>query len=130
MKTKSETEVLNELIMRVQKKRENEFELLKNNLHDVCESLRPLNLIKSVFTEVANSDEIKNNLTNNVVGLGTGFLLKKILLGSSDNFSQKILGLVIQFGVAKVVSKNFDDIKLITGHFLKQFLISDKAKIG
>ena len=128
MKTKNETELLNDLILAYQQKRGDEVELLKNDFNDLCESLSPLNLIKHVFREVVTSAEIKNNFTNNAVGLGTGFLLKKVLMGSTDSFGKKIIGLAIQFGAARIVSKNFSDIKLITRHFINQMLMTDKLK--
>lgn len=128
MKTKNETELLNDLILAYQQKRGDELELLKNDFNDLCESLSPLNLIKHVFREVVTSTEIKNNFTNNAVGLGTGFLLKKLLMGNTDSFGKKIIGLAIQFGAARIVSKNFSDIKLITKHFINQMLMTDKLK--
>lgn len=79
MKTKNETDSLNELIITMEKKRAYEAELLNEQFHAACDSLKPLNLIKGVLHEVTDSDspEIKNNLVNNAIGLGTGFVSKK-----------------------------------------------------
>lgn len=128
MKTKNETELLQELILGTQKKRDNELQLLKYNFHGICESLKPLNLIKHVFDEVANSEEIKNNFTHNIVGLGTGYLIKKALVGNSDSFMKRILGWAIQLGTTKLVSANFNDIKLVSEHFFKQIFNSKKPQ--
>lgn len=129
MKTKNETDSLNELIIAMEQKRAYEVELLKEQLHVACDSLKPLNLIKSVFHEVTDSPEIKNNLVNNAIGLGTGFVSKKIITGNSHNPFKKILGTLIQFGVANVVSKHSDDIKSIAKNLLKGFLKPNKAAI-
>lgn len=128
MKTKNETDLLIELIIATKKKRAHELGLIKNQLHEVCESLRPGNLIKSVFYEVTNSPEIKNNLTNSAIGFGTGTFLKNLFIGNSHNFGKKILGILIQFGTANVVSKHFDEIKLITKHLFNQISESDLVK--
>lgn len=128
MKTKNETDLLNELIITLKKKRAYELDLVKNQLHEVCESLTPSNLIKSVFHDVTHSPEIKNTLTDNAVGLGTGFLFKKLVVGDSHNFGKKILGTAIQFSVANFVSKHLDEIKLISRHLFNKISESDLLK--
>jgi hypothetical protein len=121
MKTKNETDTLNDLIILVEQKRAYELELLKEQLHLVGENLHPLNLIKSVFHEIVDSPEIKNNLVNSAIGLFTGFISKKVLTGNTHNSFKKILGTIIQFGVTNVVSKHSDDLKSIVKNLLNRF---------
>ncbi len=128
MKTKNETAELNALIITLKKKRAFELDLVKNQLHDVCESLTPSNLIKEVFHEVTHSPEIKNTLTDNAIGLGTGFLFKKLFVGNSDNFGKKIVGTFIQFGLANIVTKHLDQIKLLSNHLFNRITASDFLK--
>lgn len=130
MRTKNETNSLNELIITMEKKRANELELLKEQFQVTYESLKPLNLIKSIFHDVTDSPEIKSNLVNNVIGLCTGFLSKKLLTGSSQNPIKKVLGTLIKFGITNLVSKHYDHIKLISVNFLKHFLKLNKIKLG
>ena len=127
MKTKNETDSLNELIITMEKKRAYQLELLKEQFPVACESLKPLNLIKSAFHEVTNSPEIKGNLLNNAIGLGTGFVSKKIVMGNSHNPIKKVLGTLLQFGVANLVSKHSEDIKLIGGNLLSRIFRSRKT---
>ena len=128
MKTKNETDSLNELIITMQKKRAYELDLLKDQLHVGCESLRPLNLIKHVFHDVTDSPEVKQNFVNSTIGLGTGFLSKKLLMKNTHNPIKKVLGTLLQFGVASIIAKHTDDIKLIGGNLLKRIFTSGKAK--
>jgi hypothetical protein len=128
MKTKNETDLLYELIITTKKKRAYELELVKDQLHEICESLKPFNLIKDVFNEVTNSPEVKKNLTNSAIGLGIGIFFKNLFLSKSHNFGKKILGTLIQISVAVIVSKHFDDIKLITKHLLNKISESDPVK--
>lgn len=121
MKTKNETDSLNDLIIITEQKRAYELELLKKQLHLVSENLNPVNLIKSVFHEVVASPEIKNNLVNSAIGLSTGFLSKKLLTGNSQNSFKKVLGTLIQFGVTNIVSKHSDNLKLITKNLISRF---------
>ena len=128
MKTKNETDLLNELIIATKKKRAYELELIKNQLHETCESLKPSNLIKNVFHEVTNSPEINNTLTNSAIGLGAGSFFKNLFIGNSNNFGKKTLGTLIQFSVANIVIKHLDEIKLIANHVLNKISESDLLK--
>lgn len=121
MKTKNETDSLNDLIILVEQKRAYELELLKEQLYLVSESLDPINLIKNVFHEVVDSPEIKNNLVNSAIGLFTGFISKKVLTGNSHNSFKRVLGTLIQFGVTNVVSKHSDDVKTIVKNLFSRF---------
>ncbi len=111
MNNKNQTEALNKAIEVLQKKKDIEFELLKEQFHITYESLKPINLIKSTLADVASSRELKNNVLNNVIGLTTGYISKKVLLGSSRNPIKILLGSLFQFAIAKVVSKHTESIK-------------------
>lgn len=111
MNNKNQTEALNKAIEVLQKKKDIEFELLKEQFHITYESLKPINLIKSTLADVASSPELKNNVLNNLIGLTTGYISKKVLLGSSRNPIKILLGSLFQFAIAKVVSKHTESIK-------------------
>jgi hypothetical protein len=121
MKNRNETDSLNELIILQEQKHDNELGLLKEQFHVAYESLKPINLIKSVFHEVTASPEIKNDLVSNVIGLGTGFISKKLLIDGSHSTIKKIAGTVLQFAVATLVSKHSDTIKTIGDNLVKHF---------
>lgn len=122
MKNKNETETLNEMILAEELKYANDLALLKNQFNLAYESVKPINLVKNLFHEVTTSPEIKNDLISNVIGFGTGFLSKKLLLGSSHNPIKKVFGTLFEFAVANVVSKHTENIKLIGGNLWKYFL--------
>jgi len=121
MKNRNETDALNELIIAEELKYANDLEQLKDQFNAAYESVRPINLVKKLFHEVTASPEIKNNLVGNVIGLGTGLLSKKLLLGSLHNPVKKVLGTVFEFAVANLVSKHSGKIKLIGGNLMKHF---------
>lgn len=128
MKNKNATDVLNDLIIVQEMKYDNDLEQLKNQFDVAYESVKPINFIKNLFHDVTASPEIKNDLLSNVIGFGTGFISKKILLGSLHNPVTKVLGTLFEFAVANVVSKNADGIKTIGGNLLKHFLKKNKTK--
>jgi hypothetical protein len=126
MKNRNETDSLNELIVLQEQKYDMDLELLKEQFHVAYESLKPVNLIKSLFHEVTASPEIKNDMVSNVIGLGTGFLSKKLLINGSHNPAKRVFGTLIQFAVANLVSKHSDNIKTIGGNLLKYFFAKNK----
>ncbi len=121
MKTINQTAALDQMIVEAKRKRDNDFVLLKEQFHEAYESVKPINLIKGLINDVTSAPEIKNNMLSNVIGIGTGLLSKKFLMGSSHNPIKSVLGNILQFTVANVVSKHADDIKAVGENLLKRF---------
>jgi hypothetical protein len=130
MKNKNATEALNDLILIQEMKYDNDLGQLKNQFDVAYQSVKPINLIKNLFHNVTTSPEIKRDLVSNVIGLSTGFLTKRLLLGSLHNPVTKVLGTVLEFAVANLISKNTSGIKTIGGNLLKHFLNKNKTKRG
>lgn len=122
MKNQSKTDTLIEKIFLLQSKQERELKLLKEQFHVTYESLKPINLIKNTFHEVTESPAIKNNIVNNTIGLATGYLTKKVLFGSARYPITKLIGTVLQFTIANIVSKHTDNIKSTGENLLLRFL--------
>ena len=112
MKKINQTEVLKETILLMKMKQAEELVQLKDQYHYTIESLKPLNLIKNAFGLIATSPEIKGNILSNLVGMTTGYLTKKVLLGSTHNPIKRILGTVLQFVITNVATKHSDTSKL------------------
>lgn len=127
MKNKNATDALNDLILVQEMKYDHDLEQLKNQFDVAYQSVKPINLIKNLVHNVTASPEIKNDLLSNVIGFGTGFISKKIVLGSLHNPVSKVLGTLFEFAVANVVSKNADSIKTIGGNLLKYFFKKNKT---
>lgn len=120
MKNKSATETLNEMISIQKMIYANDLEQLKMQFDVAFDSVKPINLVKNLFHQVTASPDIKNDLLNKVIGLGTGILSKKLLLGSSHNPIKKVFGILFEFAVANVVSKNSGSIKTIGANLFKR----------
>jgi hypothetical protein len=109
MKEKDASFLLREKILLMEIQRESEIILLKNQLRLTIESLKPLNLIKEVFT----STEMKTNVVDTALGMTSGYIIKKAIVRSSKNPFLKLLGTIIGMGAAKLVTKHPDGIKSI-----------------
>ena len=123
----NQTEALNKTIAALQEKKEIEFSLLKEQFQITYESLKPINLIKSTLANVASSPELKNNVLNNVIGLTTGYISKKVILGNTRNPIKILLGSLFQFAIANVVSKHTDSLKS-TGEIILKRIFRNKDK--
>ena len=123
----NQTEALNKTIAALQEKKEIEFSLLKEQFQITYESLKPINLIKSTLANVASSPELKNNVLNNVIGLTTGYISKKVILGNTRNPIKILLGSLFQFAIANVVSKHTESLKS-TGEIILKRIFRNKDK--
>ncbi|MGG9970899.1 hypothetical protein ACQ33O_03800 [Ferruginibacter sp. SUN002] len=109
MKQKSAADLLNEAINETEGRQAYELKLLKAQFKCTAESMKPANLIKSSLHDAVTSPELKNNILSNAVGLATGYLSKKILVGSSHNPIKRLLGTFLQFSIANIVAKKTDN---------------------
>ena len=83
---------------------------IENTFAVVSENLKPANLVKSGVRSVFSGNH-NAELLNILMGLGTGFLSRKLILGKPRGFVGKTVGKALQWGMAGVVSKNADSIK-------------------
>jgi len=97
-------------IQRLELKQHEDLENIKAQLHQTYESLRPLNLLKSTLEELSSSPYLGENLMTTTMALVSGFMAKKITVGSSDRPLKKIFGTLLQFGVANLVSQHSSEI--------------------
>ena len=104
---------LREAILVLEKRQAAEGKTLKDHFLQAYESMKPINLIKNTFKEVTESNELKDNIINTSVGLATGYVSKKLFIGSSHNPVKKLFGSLLMYGITNVVSKNTETIKAI-----------------
>jgi hypothetical protein len=100
-------------------------QLLKDELLLAYESLKPVNILRSTLKEISSSPYLIDNISGTAMGLLSGFLSKKIFVGTSGNLIRKLIGSFLQFGVTNVVAQNSDVIKSI-GHALIQHFFRKK----
>jgi hypothetical protein len=84
------------------------LEQLKEQSLLTVEILRPANLLKSALKDIVSSPHLLDNMLDTGVGLATGFLTKKIFIGSSVNILRKLFGSLLQLGVTTVATQNSD----------------------
>ena len=114
----SETSLAN-AILELENRQAMEARLLKVELQEAFESIKPVNLIKNAFGQVAASSELKGNLLNTVVGLGAGFLTKAVFTGISHSPVKRLIGNALMFGITNLVAKHPEFVKSAATGVLK-----------
>ena len=113
---------LNEFIIQIEKKWSMQLHLLKEQFHTVCQSITSSNVIKNSFRHTDTLPVVKSNLLNNAIGIGIGFLSKKVLIGSSNKPQKRLIGLIVQFAVAHIFFNQYGGIQSITKNLYNRFL--------
>jgi hypothetical protein len=125
-KTITNSEELEEAIAALELKAEAQKREIAEAFSVVSVNLQPLNLVKNGFRSVF-SGEHKGELLNALIGLGSGLLSRKLILGKTNGFVGKTVGKAIQWGMAGLVSQNAEKIKEKAGGIIDR-LFKRKAK--
>jgi hypothetical protein len=88
-------------------------QLLKEQFFVTYENIKPVNLLKVALNNATSSPYLIENILGAAIGLTSGYLTKKIVVGASVNVFRKLLGHVLQFGVKNAVLQNSGTIKSI-----------------
>jgi len=115
MQTINSATNLRAAILELEEKRAMDEKIVRDHFHQAYESIKPLNLIKSTFKEVAQSEDIKDELINTSIGLTAGYISKKIFEGVAGNPLKKLLGTALMFGVKSLVARNPETVKKLVG---------------
>jgi len=121
MKRESAAELLQFRIITLQQELEKDELELKAAFKETLHGLKPGNLIKSSIKEIVKSPELKSNIINAVIGLATGFLARKLIVGRSHNPIKKLVGKLAEVSVANKVGSNADGIRSIGSLLFKKF---------
>jgi len=86
-------------------------QLLKEEFFVAYKSLKPISLIKNTLAEITSSPYLIENMLGAVMGMVSGYVSKKIAVGTSHNLFRKIMGSLLQFGVTNLVAQHPDVLK-------------------
>lgn len=112
MATITNSTELKERIVALEIKKHNDEELIRTHFHEIVETLKPANLLKSTVSEVSDSMHFKKNILNIALGLGAGYLSKKLVIGTKGiGIGKQILGSVLEFGISNFVAKQSDEMR-------------------
>jgi hypothetical protein len=104
-------------------------QLLKEQFFITYESLKPINLLKRTLSYVVSSPFLIDNILGTAVGLASGYLSKKIVVGGSVSIVRKLLGSFLQLGVTNFVAKHPEAIKSVGQLIFHRIFDKKKASL-
>ncbi len=114
--------LLKERITFLEDRQSREMITLKEQAHVTYESFKPINLLKNTLEEFTYQPDLKDKILKGMAGVTTGYLSKKIFVGTSHNPAKKLAGTLFQVAVTALVAGNSDKLKAIGEVFLKHLL--------
>ena len=100
-------------------------QVMKEQFYITYESFKPAKLLGSSLKEMMASPYLMENVIDTTIGLATGYLSRRIVVGASSNIIRRVIGSVMQAGVTNFVAKHPNAIKSI-GQSLFQTLFRKK----
>jgi hypothetical protein len=95
---------LSKMILLLEIEQAHKQKILKDQFHATFESLKPINILKTTISEAISAPEVGTNLVDNLIGMASGFLSNKVLVGNTDSPIKKVAGSILQMIVSNVVS--------------------------
>jgi len=98
---------------------------LKEQVNAITEELKPVNLIANVMKDVASSPFIIDSLVGTALGVGTGYISRKIITGTSGNPVRRLIGSALQLAVTTIATKKLVPVSIM-GRFLLKKIFGKK----
>lgn len=126
MKAPSNNELLQQAIAALEVKRLEQSALVTEQFQQVRKQLQPTNLVKIAVTDLFTSPDIRTSVVDFTIGVTTGMIAKKVVVGQSNNIFTQLIGNAVQMIVTKEVSKHPEGIKTLGKTILQTFLQSSR----
>ncbi|WPO77202.1 hypothetical protein [Flavobacterium sp. KACC 22761] len=96
---------LNQRIKLLEDRQDAEWCSIKDEIDDIKENLKPLNLIRNTVEEINETVGFKSHMAQSAISIGIGYLAKRFIVGKGDSIFKGILGSIVQLVVTNLVSK-------------------------
>lgn len=108
---KNEKEALKSEIIALETARNLQIDLLRTQYLETYESFKLINIINNTFDEIADSAEIKTNIIENLLGIGTGIIAKKLIKNNTNHVTQNMISVIVQFVFTNLISSQSESTK-------------------
>lgn len=99
-------EQLRQAIEALEKSQQQEANGVKNQMHEVYESVRPVNLIKSTLKDIGESAEIKDSLLRIPVAMVGAYVNKQLSKGPAYTSARSVLAQTLIDTAVDTVKRN------------------------
>jgi len=96
---------LNQMILETKAQQTQDWNAIKDEVAEIKENLKPLNLIRNTVEEINEAVGVKSHLAQSAISIGIGYLAKRLVVGKSDSTFKNIFGSVVQLIITNLVSK-------------------------
>jgi len=105
METVYTIDSLNQMIEQLETRQDAEWCAIKDEIDEIKDNLKPLNLIRNTVEEINETVGFKSNLAQSAISIGIGYLAKRFVVGKSTSTFKNIFGSLLQLVVTNLVSK-------------------------
>jgi len=112
---------LRKSILQLEAKQKQELQLIKIDLEELMENLKPVNLVKQTLEDVIASKEIQADVIDLSLGTISGMLIKKMIVGKSNNTILNFTGKVVENFVSQKIIKERNTIHFLGSKFMSMF---------
>jgi hypothetical protein len=112
----------------LQLRQEGDYIVLKEQLMDTYHSFSVGKIIKRAVTNAVSMPGLGNKVLSAAVGLTTGLVTKKLVIGTTSNPLLKLLGLAVEIAVADKVTENSGKLKTL-GKILLNKVFKKRQKV-
>lgn len=120
MKKTTSSGALKRAIIKLEQRRSEEEQLLKEQLSVTYESLKPFNVLRKAVIDVFAPFEIKEGLLETSAGILSGYLSRVLVVRNSKNPFLRMVGIFVQYSMTNVISKNSDAILRVILSFIEK----------
>jgi len=110
---------LREAIARLEIQQAEEARLLKEQLHITYLAMQPVNILKSSLKEVANSEQVKQDILNAAVNAASGYAAKLLFNNKNISPEKKVAGGAAILGITNLIAENPETVKKVASGFFK-----------
>ena len=96
---------LNQKIQQLEVRQDAEWCSIKDEIDDIKENLKPINLIRNTVEEINETIGFKSHMAQSAISIGIGYLAKRFIVGKGDTMFKGILGSIVQLVVTNLVTK-------------------------
>jgi hypothetical protein len=121
----SSSEELKEAIQHMELEQQKISQQLKDQIDTITEELRPVNLITSAMKDVAASPYLIDSVVGTALGVGTGYISRKLITGTSGSPVRRLIGSAFQLAVTTISAKKMVPVSMI-GRFLIKKIFGKK----
>jgi len=96
---------------------------LKEEFNGIYKKISNVVVIASAIKNIVSSS---NNVMVHTTGVVAGYLIKKIIVGKSDNKLRKVIGTIVQFGITRILTRNPKIIEKVEQFIIQNIPYKDK----